>query len=157
PGRRTMQRCMGCRPATASIGPPTHGSSSPSPVTQNGAGASRSWASRTWPTIRVSTLPRPGATTTQRSLPWFRLPTQTISAWEQRFIQASLAGVRADAATPGQFFSHDPQVLANDFTPECNHPRFGTHRRWGPIVRVNGGLDSYGPGVLAGQQTDRLL
>ena len=48
-------------------------------------------------------------------------------------------------------------MLANDFAPECTHTRFGTHRRWGPIVRVNGGLDRYGPGVLAGEHTDEIL
>jgi hypothetical protein len=58
---------------------------------------------------------------------------------------------------PGEFFAHDAQMLANDFTPECEHVRFGIHRRWGPVVRVNGGLDHYGPGVLAGQHTDEIL
>ena len=64
---------------------------------------------------------------------------------------------RPTAPTPGPFFAHDPQMLANDFAPECTHPRFGAHRRWGPVVRVNGGLDAYGPGVLAGEHTDVLL
>ena len=31
------------------------------------------------------------------------------------------------------------------------------HRRWGPIVLVDGGSPAYGPGVLAGEHTDRLL
>jgi hypothetical protein len=48
-------------------------------------------------------------------------------------------------------------MLANDFAPECQHRRFGTHRRWGAIVRVNGGLDEYGAGVLAGEHTDEIL
>jgi crotonobetainyl-CoA:carnitine CoA-transferase CaiB-like acyl-CoA transferase len=77
--------------------------------------------------------------------------------WERRFVAAGLAGMRADASTPGPYFAHDPQVLANDFTPECTHERFGTHRRWGPVVRVNGGLEAYGPGVLAGANTDEIL
>ncbi len=82
------------------------------------------------------------------------LPAQE---WERRFRAAGLAGVRADVATPGRFFARDPQVLANEFTPECTHSRFGTHRRWGPLVRVNGGLGAYGPGVVAGEQTEELL
>lgn len=77
--------------------------------------------------------------------------------WETRFHAAGLAGVQADAASPGAFFAHDPQMLANDFAPECRHTRFGTHRRWGPVVRVNGGLDAYRPGVLAGEHTDEIL
>ena len=47
-------------------------------------------------------------------------------------------------------------MLANDLAPECTHARFGTHRRWGPIVRVDGGR-AYGPGVLAGEHTDDVL
>jgi crotonobetainyl-CoA:carnitine CoA-transferase CaiB-like acyl-CoA transferase len=77
--------------------------------------------------------------------------------WEERFVAARVAGVQADASTPGPFFAHHPQMLANDFAPECSHTRFGVHRRWGPVVRVNGGLDHYGPGVLAGEHTDKIL
>src|SRR6185503_17235957 len=66
------------------------------------------------------------------------LGKRTGAEWEERFVAAGVAGVRADLASPGVFFAHDPQVLANDFTPLCTHTRFGQHRRWGPIVRVNG-------------------
>ncbi len=82
---------------------------------------------------------------------------RTAAEWEERFVAAGIAGVRADLASPGMFFAHDPQVLANDFTPLVTHTRFGPYRRWGPIVRVNGGPDELGPGVLAGEQTDELL
>ena len=47
-------------------------------------------------------------------------------------------------------------MLANELAPECTHARFGRHRRWGPIVHVNGG-GCAGPGVLAGQHTDVIL
>ena len=77
--------------------------------------------------------------------------------WEERFVAVGVAGVRADASTPGPFFAHHAQMLANDFAPECTHTRFGVHRRWGPIVRVNRGPEALGPGVLAGEQTDQLL
>ncbi|MBO0728407.1 MAG: CoA transferase [Acidimicrobiaceae bacterium] len=85
------------------------------------------------------------------------LASRPTIEWEERFREAGVAGVRADGATPGRFFAHDEQALANAFSPECDHARFGTHRRWGPIVRVNGGLDVYGPGVLAGEQTNQIL
>jgi crotonobetainyl-CoA:carnitine CoA-transferase CaiB-like acyl-CoA transferase len=85
------------------------------------------------------------------------LGRRPASEWEGRFVAARVAGMRADAATPGPFFAHDPQMLANDFAPLCTHARFGTHRRWGPVVTVNGGLDAYGSGVLAGQHTDEIL
>ena len=84
------------------------------------------------------------------------LSQRPADEWEQRFTAAGLAGVRADAATPGVFFAHHEQMLANDFAPECTHTRFGSHRRWGPIVRVNGGAP-LGPGVLAGEHTDSIL
>jgi crotonobetainyl-CoA:carnitine CoA-transferase CaiB-like acyl-CoA transferase len=85
------------------------------------------------------------------------LSMQSAAEWQERLTKAGLAGVRADDATPGVFFARHEQVTANDFTPLCTHARFGTHRRWGPIVRVNGGLDAYGPGVLAGQHSDEVL
>ena len=85
------------------------------------------------------------------------LSGRPASEWETRFADECIAGVRADATTPGPFFAHDPQMVANDFAPECIHPRFGVHRRWGPVVRVNGGLDTYGPGVLAGEHSDQIL
>jgi crotonobetainyl-CoA:carnitine CoA-transferase CaiB-like acyl-CoA transferase len=82
---------------------------------------------------------------------------RSADEWEAAFVAARLAGVRADGRNPGPFFAHDEQMLANDFAPVCTHPRFGVHRRWGAIVRVNGGLPDYQPGVLAGQHTDALL
>jgi crotonobetainyl-CoA:carnitine CoA-transferase CaiB-like acyl-CoA transferase len=85
------------------------------------------------------------------------LGERTAAEWECTFVAAGLAGVRADAATPGRAFAHDPVFLDNGFTPECTHRRFGTHRRWGPVVRVDGGLTAYGPGVLAGEHTDAVL
>jgi crotonobetainyl-CoA:carnitine CoA-transferase CaiB-like acyl-CoA transferase len=85
------------------------------------------------------------------------LGKRSASDWEARFIAARVAGVRADAATPGPYFAHDPQVLANRFAPETTHIRFGPYRRWGPVVRVDGGPAVLGPGVLAGEQTDEIL
>ncbi len=62
--------------------------------------------------------------------------SRKVAEWEACFVAAGVAGVRADESTPGRFFSHDEQMLANDFAPQCVHTRFGPHRRWGPIVRV---------------------
>ncbi len=83
--------------------------------------------------------------------------TRSAAEWEAAFTAVGVAGVRADVATPGKAFAHDPLFLDNGFTPECTHTRFGTHRRWGPIVRVGGGRAAYGPGVLAGEHTDAVL
>jgi crotonobetainyl-CoA:carnitine CoA-transferase CaiB-like acyl-CoA transferase len=86
-----------------------------------------------------------------------RLATASADEWERRFVAVGIAGVRADAASPGVFWSNDEQVLANDFTPVCTHARFGTHRRWGPVVLVDGGPPTPGPGVVAGAQTAEIL
>lgn len=83
--------------------------------------------------------------------------TRSAAEWEAAFGAVGVAGVRADVATPGKAFAHDPLFLDNDFTPECTHTRFGTHRRWGPVVHVDGGRSAYGPGVLAGEHTDAVL
>jgi hypothetical protein len=72
-------------------------------------------------------------------------------------VAAGIAGVRADGASPGMFWSHDEQVLANGFAPEVTHLRFGPHRRWGPVVTLGDGPGALRPGVLAGEQTDALL
>jgi len=79
------------------------------------------------------------------------------NAWESILTGRRVAGVRADGPTPGPFFAHDADVLDNGFAPLCHHARFGDHRRWGPIVTINGGLDDYRAGVLAGEHTDALL
>lgn len=65
--------------------------------------------------------------------------------------------MRADAASPGQFWAEDAHVRANGLAPESEHARLGSLRRWGPLVTVDGGPDGYGPGVLAGQHTDQIL
>ena len=77
--------------------------------------------------------------------------------WERLCAASGVACVQADDATPGPFFAHHPQAIGNGFSPLTRHARFGEHRRWGPIVTVNGPLDAYGPGVLAGEHTDALL
>ena len=86
---------------------------------------------------------------------WF--VSRDADDWEALLAPAGVGCVRADAALPGPFFAHDPQMIANEFAPYTTHTRFGRHRRWGPIVTVDGPADAYGPGVLAGEQTDALL
>jgi len=51
----------------------------------------------------------------------------------------------------------DPHVLANDWAPTVHHRRFGSFRRWGPVVTVDGPADSYATAPLAGEHTDALL
>ena len=48
-------------------------------------------------------------------------------------------------------------MLENDFAPVALHQRFGAVRRWGPLTRCAGGPEAYGPGVLAGAETESIL
>ena len=85
------------------------------------------------------------------------LATDDADAWEARLLAAGVGCVRADRNTVGQFFSADPHALENGFTRPSVHGHFGAFRRWGPLTTVDGGMQTYGPGVLAGADTDRLL
>lgn len=77
--------------------------------------------------------------------------------WERRLTAVGVGCVQADAANIGEFFAHDDHVLENNFSPFARHQRLGDIRRWGPLTNMAGGRDGYGPGVLAGQDTDAIL
>ena len=79
------------------------------------------------------------------------------TGWERRLTAVGVGCVQADAANCGEFLSKDEHVLANDFAPVAKHQRLGDVRRWGPLTKMAGGRDDYGPGVLAGQETDDIL
>ena len=83
--------------------------------------------------------------------------TRPAAEWEALLTPQRVGCVVADAATAGQFFAHDPQMLENDFAPLAHHQRMGEIRRWGPLTHMAGGRDDYGPGVLAGAETDAIL
>jgi len=76
---------------------------------------------------------------------------RTAVAWEQLLVPARVGCVRV-ATQVGAFLMSRP-----DLTAEVDHLRFGTTRRWGPLVICNGGNVALGAGVLAGQHTDALL
>jgi crotonobetainyl-CoA:carnitine CoA-transferase CaiB-like acyl-CoA transferase len=77
--------------------------------------------------------------------------------WETRLTAVGVGCVQADAGSVGDFLSKDAHVLANGFSPIANHRRLGNVRRWGPLTKMAGGRDDYGPGVLAGQETNEIL
>ena len=83
--------------------------------------------------------------------------TRQADDWERLLISAGVGCVRADGSTVGDFWANDEHVRLNGFAPESEHARMGSMRRWGPLVRVDGGASHYGPGVLAGEQTEALL
>lgn len=78
-------------------------------------------------------------------------------AWERLLIPAGVGCVRADAATPGAFWAHDPHVQENGFAVTRDHGRFGRHQRHGTLVTMRGTPLRPGPGVLGGADTDRIL
>jgi len=82
---------------------------------------------------------------------------RSASEWQDLLGRVNVACVQADAASPGSFYAHHEQMRVNGFVPVAPHARFGAIRRWGPLVTVGGPFDSLGPGVLAGEHTDRLL
>ncbi len=77
--------------------------------------------------------------------------------WEARLTAVGVGCVQADAGPVGEFLSKDEHVLANDFSPVAKHRRLGEVRRWGPLTKMAGGRTDYGPGVLAGQETNEIL
>lgn len=77
--------------------------------------------------------------------------------WEAHLTAVGVGCVQADAGSVGEFLSKDEHVLANGFSPVANHRRLGDVRRWGPLTKMAGGRDDYGPGVLAGQETSEIL
>jgi len=79
------------------------------------------------------------------------------SEWEARLTAVGVGCVQADAGPVGEFLSRDEHVLANGFSPVANHRRLGDVRRWGALTTMAGGRDDYGPGVLAGQETNEIL
>ena len=83
--------------------------------------------------------------------------TRSATDWEALLAAAGVACVQADESAPGPFFSSNVHVTLNGLNPPAEHARFGAYRRWGPLATVNGRRDRYGPGVLAGEHTDRLL
>ena len=115
----------GTAPATASTAPPTAGCSSPSTATPSGAGRStvlerRDLADDTRFATADDRAANDGDLVAELA---DTLGKRTAAEWEERFVAAGVAGVRADLASPGLFFAHDQQVLANDFTPLVHpHP-----------------------------------
>lgn len=82
---------------------------------------------------------------------------QSADEWETQLTAAGVGCVRADGIEVDRFIAEDPHMVANGWAPMVIHQRFGTVRRWGPVVTVDGVNAAYGPAPLAGQHTDNLL
>lgn len=77
--------------------------------------------------------------------------------WEKRLTREGVGCVRADNVDSGRVWLEDPQVVANGWVPVVEHARFGSLRRWGPVVTVGGPNPSYKSGPVQGEHTDALL
>lgn len=85
------------------------------------------------------------------------LSTRTADEWETSLALSGIGCVRADGIEVGAVFHQDPHIIANGWAPGVDHPRFGSFRRWGPTVTVDGVRDTYPTAPLAGEHTDRIL
>ena len=65
--------------------------------------------------------------------------------------------VRADGATPGDFWLDDAHARANGFVQTVEHARYGSSPRWGAQVHLSGSPESPGPGCMGGDHTRALL
>lgn len=79
------------------------------------------------------------------------------TSWEKRLAPVGIGCVRADDIEAGAVWNEDPQVLANGWAPAVQHARFGSLRRWGPLVTVDGLNPDYRSGPLQGEHTDKVL
>ena len=78
--------------------------------------------------------------------------------WERALIEAGVGAARADEyRSAGGFFRRSPQIHENGFALEVRHQVLGEHQRWGPMVTFSETPGRYGPGCLAGGQTDAIL
>jgi crotonobetainyl-CoA:carnitine CoA-transferase CaiB-like acyl-CoA transferase len=85
------------------------------------------------------------------------LATQPAADWEASLTPLGIACVRADGISVDRFITNDPHMVANGWAPTVEHQRFGSIKRWGPVVTVDGLHDDYRSAPLAGEHTDRLV
>lgn len=81
----------------------------------------------------------------------------TADAWEARLAPHGIGCVRADAATPVEFWLQDAQSAAMGLTHEAQHPAWGTYRRHGTNVHFNGRAGPAAPPPLAGEHNAAVL
>ncbi|MFQ5380949.1 MAG: CaiB/BaiF CoA transferase family protein [Dehalococcoidia bacterium] len=85
------------------------------------------------------------------------LAGRTADEWESLLAPNGIGCVRADAATPGEFWLDDPHPRENGFVADVEHTRFGRHTRWGTTATFSETPATPGPGPLGGEQTRTIL
>lgn len=83
---------------------------------------------------------------------------RSADEWEHALLEAGVGCVRADDfQSAGQFFWRSEQIKENAFAIRAKHRILGDYQRWGPLVTFSETPGRYGPGVVAGEQTDAIL
>ena len=83
--------------------------------------------------------------------------TDTADAWEQLLAVVGLGCVRADGPLPSEFWLDDEHVRVNEYTTLSQHGEFGELVRHGPLARTRRSPMTLGAGVLAGEDSTRIL
>ena len=83
--------------------------------------------------------------------------TDTADAWEQLLAIVGLGCVRADGPVPSEFWLDDEHVKVNEYTTVSQHGQWGELVRHGPVTRTRRSPMTLGAGVLAGEDSERIL
>jgi crotonobetainyl-CoA:carnitine CoA-transferase CaiB-like acyl-CoA transferase len=78
-------------------------------------------------------------------------------SWESRLTARDVACVEVNEQPFSRFTIEHPAMVENGFVGETVHPRFGPHRRHGPLVSMPDSPATLGPGCLIGQHTRQIL
>ena len=83
--------------------------------------------------------------------------TRAAAEWESILTRHDVAGVEVSQQSLSEFTISSPSVIENGFVADVEHPRFGPHRRHGPMVTLSRTPGAVGPGSLLGQHTRKVL
>ncbi len=82
---------------------------------------------------------------------------QSADAWEALLASDGIGCVRADRASPVEFWLNDPQSHALGMTQPQSHPAWGDYLRHGSNLRFERSPPSLKPPPLAGQHAEEIL
>jgi crotonobetainyl-CoA:carnitine CoA-transferase CaiB-like acyl-CoA transferase len=83
--------------------------------------------------------------------------TRGAAEWESILTRHDVAGVEVSRRSLSEFTISSPTVIENGFVAGVEHPRFGPHRRHGPMVTLSRTPGTVGAGSLVGQHTRKVL
>lgn len=77
--------------------------------------------------------------------------------WQDLFVPAGVACVRASGPAPNDFWLQDAQTAACEFIAPAKHPQWGDYLRHGPMVKFNAKTQPLGAAPVAGGQNVEIL